>query len=147
MKKCLKGLSIALVCLFCLNTTVFASDIFSPRSSTYIVGTNAYITPESNGLLVITFSISTYGKMPEIGATSIEIYEDDGQTVKRVATYNYTNPEYSFIMGSNEGIHAKDVTYNGTIGYKYYAKVYFKASDSFGGDAVTEITSVVTAIR
>lgn len=145
MKRCLRGLALMMLCLFALNTTVFASNIVSPRASSYIVGTNAYITPESNGLLIVTFSISAYGEMSEIGATSVEIYEDNGHTTKRVATYNYTDPAYSFMMGKNEGIHAKDISYNGTVGYKYYAKVYFRASNSFGGDAVTETTPVVTA--
>lgn len=144
MKKCQRGISLFLVCLFFLNTTAFAVDM-TTKSSSYIAGTNAYITPEHNGLLVITFSISAYGEMSEIGATSIELYEDNGSSTKRVATYKHTNPDYSFIMGSKEWVHAKDIFYNGTVGYKYYAIVHLKASDSFGGDTVTEVTSMVTA--
>ena len=50
-------------------------------------------------------------------------------------------------MGKNEGVHAEEVTYDGTIGYKYYAKVHLKACDQYGGDSVTTISPTVTAIR
>ena len=147
MKKFLRCLSLALVCMFLFNITASASNSILPQSSSYIMGTSADIIAESNGHLIISFSISSYGKMSEIGATSIELYENTGSSTKRVATYNSTNPSYSYIMGKNEGVHAEAVTYDGTIGYKYYAKVHLKACDQYGGDSVTTISPTVTAIR
>lgn len=147
MKKYLKGISFFLVCLFALTATAFASGDASPRASLYILSSYANITPGHNGQLTIAFSISGYSKMAEIGATSVEIYENSGQSTKRVATYNYTDPDYSYIMGANKGMHAEEVTYDGIVGYKYYAKIHLKASGESGGDAVTETSSIVTAIR
>lgn len=145
MKRFLKYISFVLACTFLFSTTVFASSSIVPQASSYIMGTSADIIPESNGHLVITFTISTYGKMDEIGATSIELYENTGSSTSCVATYSSTNRDYSYIMGKGEGIHAEEVTYDGTVGYKYYAKVYLKACDQYGGDSVVEISPTVTA--
>lgn len=147
MKKYLRGISLFFACLFMCCITAFAVEEISPRSSMYILSSYANITPESSGRLTIAFSISSYGKMSEIGATSIEIYESSGQSAKRVATYDCTNPDYSYIMGSNTGMHAEEVTYNGIVGYKYYAKIHLKVSGESGGDAVTETSPTVTAKR
>ena len=73
--------------MFLFNITASASNSILPQSSSYIMGTSADIIAESNGHLIISFSISSYGKMSEIGATSIELYENTGSSTKRVATY------------------------------------------------------------
>lgn len=145
MKRLLRGLILIFACVFLFSTTTFASDAILPQSSSYIMGTSADIITGSNGKLTISFSISSYWKMSEIGATSVELYENTGHSTRCVATYNYTDPKYSYIMGKGEGIHAEEVTYDGTVGYKYYAKAYLKACDQFGGDSVVEISSTVTA--
>lgn len=148
MKKCLRWLSLVLICLFTLNTvntTVFASESISPKSSLYIIGSDAEIIPQSNGKLTISFWITGTNVMSEIGATSIDLYEDNGHSTSLIKTYRYTDLGYSHLMGTGKLSHRSEVTYNGTVGYRYYAEVHLTARDSSGSDSIIEIAPLVTA--
>lgn len=140
MKKALQRLLLIVVCLSLLTMTAFAQHTLSPRSSLYIMGTNAVINYKSNGKIEVSFMISGTDVMTEIGATLIELYEwnDDGHSAKRVATYRYTDPGYSHMMGYNTGVYGSSVTYNGTTGREYYARVHLKAGNSSGSDTFVE---------
>ena len=145
MKKFFRGLAFCLVCLFLLNTSAFAMEQSSQRASKYIMGTNATITTGSGGSLTISFSISSPGIMTKIGATTVYLYEDNGNSTKLVAPYRSSDKDYAYFMTENSGYHGANVTYTGTVGYKYYAKIYLTAGDSTGSDTVIHTTSTVTA--
>lgn len=145
MKKTLRYLVLILICLFALNTTVLASETISPQSSLYIIGSDAEIIPLGNGKISITFWITGTNEMSKIGATSIDLYEDNGQSTTLVKTYRATNLEYSHLMGSNKLSHSSEVTFSGTAGYKYYAKVHLTAKNSSGSDSIVEVAPSVTA--
>ena len=137
MKKVLRRLLLIVLCLSFLTVPSFAA---SPRSSEYIMGTNAGINYKGNGKIEVAFMISATSVMTDIGASLIELYEwnDDGYSAKRVATYRYTDPGYSNMMGHNDGIYSSYVTYNGTEGRKYYARVHLMAGNSSGSDTYVE---------
>lgn len=138
MKKVLRRLLLIVLCLLFVTVPSFAA---SPRSSEYIMGTSADITYKNNGNILISFSISGTSVMTDIGATLIELYEwnEAGDSIKRVATYRYTDPGYSHMMGHNDGIYTSYVTYNGTVGRQYYARVHLKAGNSSGSDTYIHI--------
>lgn len=143
--KILKHLSCVLACCILLQTTVLATDAIEPQASLYIAGTHVNITANSNGGLLISFSISCLDEMTETGATTIYLYEDNGNTKKCVKTYRCTDRDYEYILGKNTDYYGSNVSYNGIIGCDYYATVYLKAENSTGSDTVIATTKTVTA--
>lgn len=139
MKKTLKRLILVLVCLFTLSTTVFAVEPVSPQASQYISGSSAQIAITSDGRHAISFWITGTGMMTTIGAISIDLYEDDGQTAHLIKSYYYTDPDYSYIMGHNKVIHSAEVPFDATPGCTYYAYVHLKAGNSSGNHAIVQI--------
>lgn len=145
MKKTLRYVLLIFTCLFALNTTVFASEPVSPQSSLYIIGSDAEIVALGKGKISITFWITGTNEMTKIGATYIDLYEINGQSTTLVKTYRSTNSAYSHLMGFNKLSHSSEVTFNGTVGCKYYAEVHLTAKNSSGSDSIVEIAPSVTA--
>ena len=125
-----------LVILLCMSVT---APMASARGSLYISSYLAYITAISNGKVVITFEIVGMGKMDEIGATTIYLYEN-GSTIK---TYSYSTT--SGMMASNKWSHGNEITYNGVVGRTYSALVVFKSGVNGGWDNRSLDTQTVTA--
>lgn len=137
-KKFLCGLFV--VCMLCslLCTSAFA------RSSEYISTYGAVLTAKSGGKLVVTVDVSGYGRMTQIGATKIYIYESvDNQSFTKVATYNYE--DYPEMMGSGTVYYDSPVTYTGRVGYYYFASVYCYAGNTSGGDERNYTTTTIRA--
>lgn len=130
---------------------VFLSLLSSPakaienRASDYIYTCYATASSGSMGKVEIEFSITGLREMDEIGASSIIIYEDDGNGFEVVKTFLSSNNGYEYLLRSNNRKNTASVTYTGNIGDRYYAKVYFLARDSSGGDTEIITTNVVTA--
>lgn len=146
MKKTFNILLLLVAALFLLSTTASAVEEISPQSSDYIFGTYANITAGSNGDLIISFGVTGTAGMTELGASSIDIYENNGRTTTWIHTIYPTDPGCENMLGSGT-YHRSDVTYTGTIGYKYYARVHLSASNSNGGDTITKTTPTVTATK
>lgn len=148
MQKVSRSLAVILACLLLLNTTAttFASDDIMPLASRYIAGTHSDIIPQSGGKLLITFWVSSPAPMTKLGAASIDVYENNGTGARWVKTILPTDPGCANMLGSGT-YHGSNVTYTGTPGYKYYAKVHLTARNSTGFDTITSTTPTVTAIR
>ena len=144
MKKILRNLAFVFACLLLLTSTAFANGNIESRASSYIFGKYANIYAESNGCLKITFWVSSPAPMTELGASAIDIYENDGRSTRLIETVYATDPGYSHMMGSGT-YHGSNIIYEGTVGYKYYAEVHLTASDSTGGDTVKHPSPTVTA--
>lgn len=117
--------------------TVKASDYFSV--------TQAWATALGGGKVLIEFDMGTTHTMTELGAQHIVIYEQrasDGgyKSVKTYSRYN-TNG----LMDGNSTSAYGSVTYSGTSGKKYYAKVTFYAKDDDGSETLNQYTNKVTA--
>ena len=96
--------------------------------------------------MVVTVDVSGVGRMTQIGATTIYIYEStDNKSFKKVATYNYE--DYPEMMGSGTFYCEDPVTYPGTPGYYYKASVYCYAANANGSDEKNYTTSSKRAIR
>lgn len=147
MQKVSRSLAVILACLLLLNTTAaaFASNDIMPLASNYIAGTQSDIIPQSGGKLLITFRVTAPAPMTTLGAASVLVYEDDGTGARWVKTILPTDPDCENMLGSGM-YHGSNVTYTGTPGYKYYAKVYLTARNSTGFDTIPSTTPTVTAI-
>lgn len=128
----------------CLLSTILCSAA-SARSSAYLDGYSASVTPISGGKMVVSVDVSGVGYMTQIGASTIYIYESkDNKYFTRVATYEYE--DYPEMMGSGTNYYEDPVTYSGTPGYYYFASVYCYAANAKGSDEKNYTTSVKRAI-
>lgn len=126
-----------LSCLLC----IFASA----RSSAYLDGYRAFITPKSGGLVAVTVDVAGVGSMDEIGASKIYIYESaNGSNFTKVATYK--SEDFPEMLGSGTTYFETPITYLGEPGYYYYASVYCYAAKDGGSDVRQYETSVRRAI-
>ena len=117
----------------------------SERSSAYLSAYRAGITPESDGKLVITVDVTGVGRMSEIGAKTIYVYEStDGQYFRWVATYE--SSDYPQMMGSGSIFYEDVITHQGTPGRYYYAKACVYAGNDTGGDERYCNTAIKKAI-
>lgn len=132
------------VCMLSSLLCTFVSAT-STRSSAYLDGYCADVTPKSGGRLVVTVDVSGVGAMTKIGATKIYIYESsDNRSFSRVATYKYE--DYPNMMGSGTIYYKDAITHYGTPGYYYFASVYCYAANSSGSDEKNYTTAIVQAI-
>lgn len=134
-KKTLKIVSLILIIAALLTNMAFAADT---RASEYIGAYHATVTPMGNGELKISFDITAMGYMDSIGATKVDVYS---LATGKVATFEYTDEGYEYMMGSDAVFYAKSVTYQGNVGEKYFAIVKFYAGDTTGGDTATYTTA------
>lgn len=128
-KRFLSGI-FALIMISSLLCTAASATV---RSSAYLDSYRVVMTPKSGGKLVITVDVSGVGYMPEIGATTIYIYESTNETdFHRVATYE--SSAYPEMMGSGSIFYEDVITYQGTVGRYYYAKAFVYAGNNTGSD-------------
>ena len=147
MKKFIKSFAICFIIVAMVSTTAFAAapgEPDSPQKNSYIWSTTVGIVPLGSGKIEVDFSVTATGKrMPDIGATHVQIYTANGKCVK---TYTYTDSGYGYMMGHNDYTHTATVTYQGISGQRYYAIVTFYAGDLNGsGGGHSHISTIVTA--
>lgn len=115
------------------------------RASDYFAVTDAVAYAEENGKILIEADVCATETMDEIGVKSITIYEkqSDGyyDDVKTYTRYNTSG-----MIATNIYEHFKSITYQGTIGKKYYAEIGFYAKNSSGSETLYYDTNIVTAV-
>lgn len=137
---------------FCLFAAFILSVVLlvpmacaAARASAYFAVTDAVAYAEENGKILIEADVCATGMMDEIGVKSITIYEkqSDGyyDDVKTYTRYNTSG-----MISTNNYEHFKSLTYQGTVGKKYYADIAFYAKDSDGNETLSSITNIVTAV-
>ena len=115
------------------------------KASDYFAVTEAWATALGKGKVLVEYDMGTTHIMDELGVLHIVIYEQresDGgySSVKTYSRYN-TN---GFIENDST-CHGGSVTYYGTSGKKYYAKVTFYAKNDDGSETLNQLTNKVTA--
>ena len=138
MKRIYRIIAFVLVIMTSLSTVAFAAvppptdDI---QSSRYILSKNAAIGAMGGGTIRITYSVTAYYSIDELGACQINLYKSTGQLMK-----TYYSSAYANMMGYNTFTHSGYVTYPGTVGTGYYATIYFYAEDA----GTAEVKSITT---
>lgn len=131
------------VTIFCMVVPASAANDdqeVSPAASAYINGVWAEAIG-SNGTVCVNFSISATRVMTSLGASEIQIRNSSGTTVKTF--YPSTT---GGMTGYSRAYYSSSVTwYNATAGAKYYAVIYYHATDSSGYDTSTYTTAYTYA--
>lgn len=129
--------------VFCMIVPVSAAtgeDEVAPAASAYINGVWAEAVG-SNGTVTVNFSISATGTMTSLGASKIQIWNSGG-TVSKTFFPSTTGG----MTGYSRAYYSGSVTwYNATPGAKYYAVVYYQATNSSGGDSSSYVTAYTYA--
>ena len=114
-------------------------------ASAYFAATDAVAYAEEDGKILIEADACATDIMEEVGVKSITIYEkqSDGNYDD---VHTYTRYNTSGMISTNDYSHFKSLTYQGTIGTKYYAEIAFYAKDSDGSETLCYDTNVVTAV-
>ena len=116
------------------------------QASDYFAGTSAVAYAEANGQIYIEGDCSGTDIMDEIGIKTIIIYEQQSDGYYD-DVYTYTRYNTSGMIAYNDYEHFKSVTYQGTVGKKYYAEIGFYAKDSDGNETLYHDSNIVTAVR
>ena len=146
MKKFTPRLCALMATLTLVLTLLVPMACAAETASYYFIGTDAVAYAEADGKIYIEAECIGTGVMDEIGVESITIYErqSDGYYDD---VYTYTRYNTSGMIRYNNYEHFKSVTYQGTVGKKYYAEIAFYAEDSEGNETLYHSSNVVTAVR
>ena len=138
--------------LFCLaSTLVLTLSLLLPmacaaeQASYYFAYTDAVAYAEADGKILVEADALATHTMDEIGVESITIYEQqaDGSYDD---VHTYTRYNTSGMIRTNNYEHFKAVTYQGTVGKKYFASIAFYAADDEGSETLYRSTYAVTAV-
>lgn len=133
-------LVIATICCMISPASAAGEDAVAPAASAYINAVWAQAIG-SDGTVTVNFSITATGTMTSLGATEIQIRNSSGSVVK--AFYPSTT---GGMTGYSRSYYQSSVTwYNATAGAKYYAVVYYQATNSSGGDSSSYVTTYTYA--
>ena len=148
MKRTWKN-AITLLLTLALLTAVLAipAAAVDSRSSLYLSGYRAWLTPESGGKICVTIDVQAVDDMDYVGATKVVMYEssDGGNTWSNVRTY-LSALEEGMLWEDDVIYFYTPITHQGTPGYKYCAVVTVYAEDSTGYDSREYQTPTVIAI-
>lgn len=117
----------------------------SARSSAYLDSYSAATVAKSDGVLAVTVDVAGVGRMTDIGASLIIIYEStDNEDFYQAA--RFVSSDYPEMLRHNTSSYYRDaVTYQGVIGRYYYASVYVYAANANGSDEKNYTTGIVRA--
>lgn len=134
MKRFLRYISILLAAVMLLTVPAMAAEA---RASSYIMSTCVYLKQTTGTQFRIWHEVIALGIMDELGASQIKVQEStDGTNWTTVKTYSYT--DYSSMVTENAPGYTNYVTYTGTTGRYYRARVVLFAENSTGrGEVVT----------
>lgn len=140
--KLLRSIFVFLLAVAMLSTSAFASM----DANQYILRTTVSIGCQGNGVIEVDCTVTATDIYPDVGIKYIKIYQEGNSTP--VFTRYYSSSGYSYLMGHNTGSHTAVVTYQGTIGVRYYAKVTFYAGSLSGsGGSHTMNSAYATATQ
>lgn len=132
------------VCMFSSIFCTFASAV-EARSSDYLDSYVCSVEPVSGGKIIVSVAVDAIVNATMIGASDIYLYESsDNLHFTCVEHFNYE--DYPDMMGSGRHFNDDVVTYDGTVGRYYYARVYVYAGNSTGYDSKIYETLVRQAI-
>ena len=126
--------------LMLLSFSAYAET--TSRASNFFVETGTYIDKVSGTTFEVWFEVMAKGLMDELGVSTIKIERSsDGTNWMTMKTYSMSN--YSQMIDEDTGWHGSYVTYTGSYGYYYRAKVTFYAKNASGTGTYTMYTSTV----
>lgn len=124
------------ICFFLILATVLAVPVSAaenatPRGSDYFGSFLAYLYKTSSTSFEAWIEVSAVKTMDELGASSILI-QRSSDNENWTDMYTYKKDLYPNLIGEDTGWHDAHVTYSGSTGYYYRAKVWFYAKKDSG---------------
>lgn len=135
------ALTLVLSCVFSSFAFAAQPENIEPYASSYFTSNTVKLSDEGNGKVKVTYTVASKDVMDELGIKKIVIQKKVGSDWDDVKTYSSAN--YSSFISQNVAEKRGSITYNGTEGKTYQAKVTFYAKDS-SGSATKTITSSIT---
>lgn len=151
MKKLLTHFFV-LICTFSLCTSMIGAagavndninTVTPNRASDYLTYYDAWASTGAKREVIISCDVIATGYMDLIGSTYIVVQEKNGSSWTGVATY--FGSVANGLLAADTDEHAGNITYVGTSGKQYRARVTVYAGDSTGDDSRTVITNTITA--
>ena len=132
MKLTARIICVLLVVSLLLAVPVLATEN-SSRASAFFVSTCTYLYEVDGNEFGVWFEVTAKYKMDELGVSCIKIQRSSNQSSWTTVKTCYPS-SYEQMISTNTAIHADGVTYTGTSGYYYRAKVtyYAKSGNSIG---------------
>lgn len=124
------------ICLLLVISTImiipaYAVEEVTPRGSNYFASRLAYLYKTTSTQFQVWIEVTSMSTMDELGASSITVQRSsDNSNWTDMKTY--TKESYTQLIGKNTANHEAYVTYTGTSGYYYRAKIWFYAKNSSG---------------
>ena len=136
-----------LICMFLaaallLAVPAAATETPEPRASIFFASSDVYLYQTSSTQFQAWFEVSALYPMDKLGASEIKIQEssdDENWTTVKTCTMS----SYSNLIDENSGFHASYVSYTGTTGKYYRAKITLYAENSNGTGEWTRYTSSI----
>lgn len=143
MKRVSRIICMLLVAVLLLSIPAVAAENAEPRASSFFGSTDVYLYKTSSTQFQAWFEVSALGGMEKLGASEIKIQESsDGENWTTVKTCTMAN--YSNLICENTGFHASYVSYTGTTGKYYRAKITLYAENSTGvGERIRYTSSIL----
>ena len=142
MKKTLVRIVTAVLAMtFCL--VVANATEMHTEASEYLSSYGAVVGTSGSGKIDISYTVSSYASMTQIGASKIVVQEKVGSSWSSVKYY-YSSTT-SGLLDTDSAFYTNTITYQGTAGKTYRAAVTFYAGNSTGHDTRDFITNSVTA--
>ena len=121
--------SLLAVCMISAFSCAFAAE----QASDYLSSYSATLVAKGGGRIGVLVDVAGTGRMTDIGATEIHIYEStNDQHFDWVASY-YSD-DYDEMLASGYEYYNVPIVHQGVAGRYYIATVVFYAADSSGSD-------------
>ena len=142
MKHFSRLICMLLATLLVLAAPAAAAENVNSRASNYFMSSSVYLYQTSSTIFQAWFEVTALDGMEKLGASEIKIQKSsDGENWTTVKTCSMTN--YSNLICENTGAHASYVTYAGTAGYYYRAKITLYAKNGTGSAEWVRYTSSI----
>lgn len=131
MKRFTQIVCLIMIIAAILVIPVSAEENVQPWGSNYFGSTLAYLHKTTGNQFQIWIEVVAVGTMEKLGASEIVLQRSsDNSNWSDVKTF--TKEVYTNLVSSNDFAHEAYVTYTGTSGYYYRAKVEFYAKKGTG---------------
>ena len=142
MKRFSRMVSLLLAVLMVLAVPAAALENENARASSFFASSDVYLYQTSSTKFQAWFEVTALDGMDKLGASEIKIQESsDGTNWTTVKTCTMAN--YSNLICENTGFHGSYVSYTGTIGKYYRAKITLYAENSTGVGERIRYTSAI----
>ena len=142
MKKTVQMISFLLVAVMVMAVPALAQESAVPYASRYIMSTCIYLDQTSDTQFNVWHEVIALGIMDEVGAYEIRIQQSaDGQnwTTVRIVT----PADEPSMIEQNSSAHVGVVSYTGTVGYYYRARIVLYAEKGNGRGEVIDYTETL----